>query len=75
LQQHTSGNLYVYIDFHAHAVKRGSFIFGNSLQGNEQLENVLFAKLVSLNSINFDFAECSFSEHGMTVKVWHSLTL
>ena len=59
----------VYIDFHAHASKRGSFIFGNCLNGAEQVENVLFAKLVSMNSVNFDFAECTFSEQSMTIKV------
>lgn len=30
--------------------------------------NMLFAKLVSMNSLNFDFAECSFSEKLMNVK-------
>ncbi len=29
---------------------------------------MLFAKLVSLNSLNFDFAECNFSEKLMNVK-------
>lgn len=58
----------LYVDFHAHASKRGSFLFGNSLSGAEQIENLVFAKLVSLNSINFDFAECSFAERIMTVK-------
>ena len=30
--------------------------------------NMLFAKLVSMNSLNFDFAECSFAEKLMSVK-------
>lgn len=29
---------------------------------------MLFAKLVSLNSLNFDFQECSFSEKLMNAK-------
>ena len=29
---------------------------------------MLFARLISLNSLNFDFKECSFSEKLMTVK-------
>lgn len=29
---------------------------------------MLFAKLISLNSLNFDFAECSFAEKLMSVK-------
>lgn len=67
VQQHKEG-LKFYIDFHAHAGKRGSFFFGNSLTGQEQVENIIFAKLVSLNSVNFDFAECSFAEQIMTAK-------
>ena len=30
--------------------------------GEAMLENMLLAKLVSLNSLNFDFGECSFSD-------------
>jgi hypothetical protein len=29
---------------------------------------MLFAKLISMNSLNFDFAECSFAEKLMSVK-------
>jgi len=68
LQQHAYGNLKVYIDFHAHAGKRGGFMFGNSLKGPEQVENIMLAKLISMNSISFDFGECSFAEQNMTVK-------
>ena len=37
-------------------------MFGNSLQGESQLLNLLLPKLCSLNSLNFDFLECNFSE-------------
>jgi hypothetical protein len=40
-------------------------MFGNSLVGEAMLENMLLAKLVAMNSLNFDFAECSFSENLM----------
>ena len=30
--------------------------------------NMLYAKLISMNCLNFDFAECSFSEKMMNVK-------
>ncbi len=71
VQQHQLANLAYYIDFHGHAVKRGAFIFGNYLQvGENQVENCLFPKLVALNSLNFDFAECNFSERQMSVKVY-----
>ncbi len=58
----------IYIDLHGHAVKKGCFIFGNALRGEEQAMNMLFAKLISMNSLNFDFAECSFAEKLMSVK-------
>jgi hypothetical protein len=59
----------MFIDLHAHAVKKGCFMFGNALNGEDQLLNMLFPKLVSMNSMNFDFIECSFSEKMMNVKV------
>lgn len=43
-------------------------MFGNALSGESQLENMLLPKLVSLNSLNFDFVECSFSEKMMNCK-------
>ena len=43
-------------------------MFGNALEGDAQVENVLLAKLVSMNCINFDFNECSFSDKIMTKK-------
>ena len=71
VQQSQLRNLAYYIDFHGHAVKRGAFIFGNCLPlGEHQVENCLFPKLVALNSLNFDFAECNFSERQMSVKVY-----
>jgi hypothetical protein len=68
VQQHRNGQLYIYLDLHGHAVKKGCFIFGNSLRGEEQAQNMLFAKLIAMNSLNFDFSECSFSEKLMSVK-------
>lgn len=58
----------MYLDLHGHAVKKGCFIFGNALKGEEQADNMLFAKLISMNCLNFDFAECSFAEKLMSVK-------
>eukprot|EP00357_Protocruzia_adherens_P000565 CAMPEP_0115022640 /NCGR_PEP_ID=MMETSP0216-20121206/31702_1 /TAXON_ID=223996 /ORGANISM="Protocruzia adherens, Strain Boccale" /LENGTH=1017 /DNA_ID=CAMNT_0002395425 /DNA_START=142 /DNA_END=3195 /DNA_ORIENTATION=- len=60
--------LQVYIDLHAHASKRGGFIFGNCLDYPHQVDNVLFSKLVSMNSVNFDFAACSYSEKNMRAR-------
>jgi hypothetical protein len=59
----------IYIDFHAHASKKGVFIFGNALsEKDRQAENITFAKLIAMNCINFDMNECNFSEKIMTLK-------
>lgn len=55
-----------YVDLHAHATKRGCFIYGNYFSDVvEQAENMLFPKLVSLNSPHLDFDHCVFSEKNM----------
>lgn len=68
VQQNQFGLLKCYLDLHGHASKKGCFIFGNNLKGEDQAQNMLFARLISLNSLNFDFQECSFSEKLMSVK-------
>ncbi|KAK7196809.1 metallo-peptidase, Clan MC, Family M14 [Novymonas esmeraldas] len=55
----------LFIDMHAHANKRGSFFYGNSMDGPNQIENLLYAKLVSLNTPYLDFRSCNFSEANM----------
>ena len=65
VQQIENKKLEIYVDLHAHASKRGCFMFGNSLKGEDHLKNMLLPKLVSLNSLNFDFLECSFSDQLM----------
>lgn len=58
-----------YMDLHGHAAKRGCFIYGNSID-NElyQVENVLFAKLISFNTQHFDFEGSNFSVKNMYMK-------
>ena len=43
-------------------------MFGNSLNGEEALRAMLLPKLISMNSLNFDFLECSFSDKMMNCK-------
>ncbi|XP_056419685.1 cytosolic carboxypeptidase-like protein 5 isoform X2 [Hyla sarda] len=58
-----------YVDLHGHASKRGCFMYGNHFtDDNDQLENLLYPKLISLNSAHFDFMGCNFSEKNMYAK-------
>ena len=41
-------------------------MFGNSLPiVSEQVENMCLARVISLNSVDFDFNQCSFAESNM----------
>ncbi|XP_068135969.1 cytosolic carboxypeptidase-like protein 5 [Hyperolius riggenbachi] len=58
-----------YVDLHGHASKRGCFMYGNYFtEENDQVENLLYPKLISLNSAHFDFMGCNFSEKNMYAK-------
>ncbi|XP_053394186.1 cytosolic carboxypeptidase-like protein 5 isoform X3 [Mercenaria mercenaria] len=55
-----------YVDLHGHASKRGCFIYGNFLELEDtQVENMLFPKLISMNTAHFDFTGCNFTEKNM----------
>ena len=59
----------MYVDFHAHCTKRGCFIYGNTLSDPEKnLEAKIIPKLMSLNSVNFDFQECNFQDEKNNIK-------
>jgi len=61
--------LKVYLDFHAHASKRGGFMFGNHITDAEkQADNITFVKLIAMNCLNFDMNECNFSDRIMAIK-------
>ncbi|XP_022317250.2 cytosolic carboxypeptidase-like protein 5 isoform X7 [Crassostrea virginica] len=58
-----------YVDLHGHASKRGCFIYGNYFEDEDtQVENMLFPKLISMNTAHFDFTGCNFSERNMYAK-------
>ncbi len=58
--------LVMYLDMHAHASKRGCFIYGNVLdQVEDQIQNQLFCKLISMNTAHFDYEGCLFSKEHM----------
>ncbi|CAI2359427.1 unnamed protein product [Moneuplotes crassus] len=68
-QLNKTSKLVLYIDLHAHASRKGCFMFGNSLNIiHQQVENMALPKVISLNSIDFDFSQCSFAEANMKVK-------
>eukprot|EP01031_Cornospumella_fuschlensis_P030739 gene30739-37141_t len=58
--------LSVYMDFHAHASKRGCFIYGNILESiDDQVQNQLYCKYIALNTPHFDYEGCLFSKEHM----------
>lgn len=59
-------NLFLYIDFHGHASKKGIFIYGNHMAHPLQaVECMLLPRLMSINSHHFHFDACNFSERNM----------
>ena len=60
--------IFCYIDLHGHATKKGCFVYGNYMEFSKQIECHLFAKLLSLNCINFDFEGSNFTEKNMRAK-------
>lgn len=61
-----SSNMFLYIDLHGHASKKGIFMYGNYLpKPNEAVECMLLPRLMSLNCHHFHFDACVFSERNM----------
>ncbi|RHZ11892.1 hypothetical protein DYB26_004650 [Aphanomyces astaci] len=63
---HTHSKLALHVDLHAHAAKRGCFIYGNRYDTMpEQAASQVYPKLVGLNSVHFEYDQCNFSELNM----------
>lgn len=59
-------NLFLYVDLHGHASKKGIFMFGNHMSHPMQaVECMLLPRLMSVNSHHFHFDACNFSERNM----------
>ena len=59
-------NIAMYLDLHAHASKRGCFIYGNVMDSfDHQVQNQLFCKLIAYNTAHFDYDGCLFSRDHM----------
>lgn len=65
-------NLFLYIDLHGHASKKGVFMYGNHMAHPMQaVECMLLPRLMSMNSHHFHFDACNFSERNMYHKYVH----
>lgn len=64
----TSG-LFLYIDLHGHASKKGIFMYGNHFKDQKSnVECMLLPKLMAMNNSNFHFYACNFTEKNMYLK-------
>jgi hypothetical protein len=54
--------LHGYLDLHAHATRKGCFMYGNSSEIKNQLDICLYPRLVSMNTPYFEYEGCNFTE-------------
>lgn len=61
--------LFLYVDLHGHASKKGIFMYGNYFEDpDDSTECMLLPKIMSLNSQNFHFTACNFTERNMYLR-------
>ncbi len=58
--------LYMYLDFHAHAARRGCFFFGNIMPSDPtgQVDAYAYPRLVAMHTPHIDLSSCIFTEEG-----------
>ncbi|XP_011690005.1 PREDICTED: LOW QUALITY PROTEIN: cytosolic carboxypeptidase-like protein 5 [Wasmannia auropunctata] len=63
-----NSGLYLYIDLHGHASKKGVFMYGNHFTDSEDtIACMLLPKLMSINNPHFHFTSCNFAERNMYI--------
>lgn len=63
---HDHTNLFLYLDLHGHASKKGVFMYGNHMAHPMQaVDCMLLPRLMSMNCHHFHFDACNFSERNM----------
>ncbi|GBP50422.1 hypothetical protein EVAR_30130_1 [Eumeta japonica] len=61
--------LFLYIDLHGHASKKGIFMYGNYFEDVENsVECMLLPRIMALNNVHFHFSSCNFTERNMYLK-------
>ncbi|XP_066248297.1 cytosolic carboxypeptidase-like protein 5 isoform X1 [Euwallacea similis] len=61
--------LFLYLDLHGHASKKGIFMYGNHFDDLERrVECMLLPKLMGLNNHHFHFQGCNFTERNMYLR-------
>lgn len=51
------------MDFHAHCGRKGTFLYGNALEDFAlQVENQVFAKVMSINDPTFEYEFANFDK-------------
>lgn len=67
--------IFLYIDFHGHASKKGIFMYGNHFDDSEDSAAcMLLPKLMAMNNPNFHFTSCNFAEKNMYI-MWVDIFL
>lgn len=61
--------LFLYIDLHGHASKKGIFMYGNHFEDIEKsVDCMLLPRIMSLNNCHFHFTSCNFTERNMYLR-------